>query len=434
MQVYLVNKKLMIKREFRLEYIYLLIWLCLHLSAANKFVCMTLLVVGLINMASIMVKLYNFQPGLILSTFIAFYLLYLIPVFFFDIPIASHYMFNSLDNYKLTLSIFVLFIILINLFLKKIKEQVIIAGRIQQIRSYPIFLIFSLIQLSIIVHVLLTATAIGGDSSYDQYISNLEHSNGLWEYFYIFYIISFLFMPNRYCKGVLWFVFIAYVYVSITRGYRIQMIQMAILFFILFLDGKMKNYYILIVSLFGLVAMELYGIWKLIGSFDLERIISSYESFDTILVSNQTEVFYSSTGVLSRLNDGHFDLGMQLSTLSAFILNFIWPSGLLWKGSRVLDYMYNSDIGGGGFCFGYFYFWFRLFGVGLIAYFVSWNLNNRIGNNVYKIVYLILFISLCPRWFAYEPTNHLVRLPLTLLIILVIILLVFKKNISLKKL
>jgi hypothetical protein len=389
------------------------------------------MLLGFLSVISLMRKTLNFQPGFLLVIFISFYLFYLVPVFTFDIPIGYHGLFNSANNYHRTLSIFVLFLVCFALFLKKTPGKIILKDKLPQIKSYPLFFLFLAIQVFIIFQALKSGAAIGGTSnSYDVYMSNLENSNGLWEYFYLVYFMAYLFAPNKFCKQhVLFLIFLTYIYVSITRGYRIQMIEMTFLFFILYVDGKFKNGFIIGGAIIGLVAMEVYGLYKIIGTLDLDYFINTFQSFNKVLISNQTEVFYSTTGVLALQSSGYLGWDVQWQTFFGFILNFIVPTGLLWHGSRVLDYMYNvSDIGGGGFCFGYFYFWFGLIGVVGIAYFIAWNLNNRISNNKYKIVYLMLLIALCPRWFAYEPTNHLIRLPLMLTLTYLIIITIFKKK------
>jgi hypothetical protein len=378
-------------------------------------------------------KTLNFQPGFLIIIFISFYLLYLIPVFAFNIPIGYHTYYNTPDNYLRTLSIFILFLIFINFFLKKIPYKVIIKDKLPQIKSYPFFFFLLIIQVYIIFQAIRSGASISGTAdSYDVYINNLENSNGLWEYFFLVYFLAYLLAPDKYCKYyVLIIIFFIYLYVSITRGYRIQLIEMTFLVFILYLDGKFKNSLIVGGAIIGLVAMEIYGLFKLIGKLDIEYFINTFQSFDTVLISNQTEVFYSTTAVLALQHSGYFGWDVLWQTFLAFIINFIVPTGLLWKGSRILDHMHNvSDIGGGGFCFGYFYFWFGIIGVIAIAYFISWNINNCVCNNKYKLIYLVLFIALCPRWFAYEPTNHLIRLPLTLVIAYMIIMVIFKKKIK----
>jgi hypothetical protein len=429
----LLSQKMFKRRPgFKVEYLYILGWGVLNILKIDFVTCNLLLALGFIAVISLMRKSLNFQPGLLMLIFISFYLIYLIPVFTFNIPIAYHTQYNTLQYYHKTLSIFILFLIFLTIFLKRMPNQIVLKNKLPVIKSSALFYVLLAIQVVIIIQAVSSGASIAGSSnSYEVYVNNLENSNGLWEYFYLVYFLAYLFAPNKYCKRhILLTIFLIYCYVSLTRGYRIQLIEMIFLVFILYVDGNFKNIFIVAGTLLGLVSMELFGLYKIAGKLDFDYFIHNFQNYDTVLVSNQTEVFYSTTAVLALKSSGYLGWAVQSQTFFAFVLNFIIPTGLLWKGSRVLDYLYISDIGGGGFCFGYFYFWFGIAGVIAIAYFVGWNLNNRASTNIYKIIYLILFIALCPRWFAYEPTNHLVRLPLMIVIAYFGIVMIFEKKVK----
>lgn len=382
-------------------------------------------------------KLINFQPGLLFLIFISTYLIYLIPLIFFNTPIASHSQFDNILYYNKTLSIFIFFLFSLNYFLFKsqdVSQKIILNSILKRYPSSGIFYSLLLFQLFIIVYASYKGQFILNSSdSYDAYRSNLENQNGLWEYFLIFYILSFIFSSNTKINRFLMLViYLLYFYISITRGYRIQLIQMTFLYFILFYDGKFSNKILILFSSFGLLLMELYGLVKVIGNVSSDIVNVAIDSNQMAFVTNQTEVFYSTTSVLTLQSQGHLGIGVQIETFFAFILNFIVPTGLLWNGSRVIDHVWQfAEIGGGGFCFGYFYFWFGYVGVILLALYLGKLFNARFKNSNIFILFLIFTISLTPRWFAYEPTNHLIRLPLTLVILYVFILNFFKKSNSL---
>lgn len=393
--------------------------------------------IGLFLIFAIGKKLINFQPGLLFLIFISTYLIYLIPLIFFNTPIASHSQFDNILYYNKTLSVFIFFLFSLNYFLfksKDVSQKIILNSILKRYPSSGIFYSLLLFQLFIIVYASYKGQFILNSSdSYDAYRSNLENQNGLWEYFLIFYILSFIFSSNTKINRFLMLViYLLYFYISITRGYRIQLIQMTFLYFILFYDGKFSNKILILFSSFGLLLMELYGLVKVIGNVSSDIVNVAIDSNQMAFVTNQTEVFYSTTSVLTLQSQGHLGIGVQIETFLAFILNFIVPTGLLWNGSRVIDHVWQfAEIGGGGFCFGYFYFWFGYVGVILLALYFGKLFNARFKNSNIFILFLIFTISLTPRWFAYEPTNHLIRLPLMLVILYVFILNFFKKSNSL---
>jgi hypothetical protein len=379
-------------------------------------------------------KLINFQPGLLFLIFISTYLIYLIPLIFFNTPIASHSQFDNIIYYNKTLNIFIFFLFSLNYFLleSKNKEQKIILNTtITRHPSNVVFYSLLIFQLFIIIYASIKGQFILNSSdSYDAYRSNLENQNGLWEYFLIFYILSFVFSARtRVSKILMLIIYLLYAYISITRGYRIQLIQMTFLYFILYYDGKFSNMVIILFSSFGLLFMELYGLVKVIGSLNTDIVNVAIDSNQMAFVTNQTEVFYSTTSVLTLQSQGHLGYAVQLETFLSFIINFIVPTGLLWNGSRVIDHVWQfAEIGGGGFCFGYFYFWFGYVGVFLLSLYLGKLFNSRFKKSNLFVLFLIFTISLTPRWFAYEPTNHLIRLPLTLILLYILILNIFKKS------
>jgi hypothetical protein len=353
-----------------------------------------------------------------------------VPVFFFDIPIAGHTEFVSENLYIKTLGLLVFFFVILNLFLKKrALEKLLIRKSLKKIRSWPIFLFFYLIQILIIASAIIKGSVvIGIEDSYSAYTENIDNQSGTWEYFYLVYMLCFLFSTMRFTKALMIISFILYCYVSITRGYRIQMIQMTILFFILYLDGLFKNMYLVLGLIFGLLSMEVLGVLKMIGGRDTSKIMDTLSGFDNFLLTTQTEVFYSTTAVLGLVEKNVIGLQIQAETFIGFLINIIAPSGLMWNGSRLLDHISKyAGIGGGGYCFGYTYFWMGYLGIILLALYIGWLLNSILSKNNLLLLVIILTISVCPRWFAYEPANYLFRLEIWLVIMYSFILLFLKK-------
>ncbi len=388
-------------------------------------------ILGFVSIIKIGIKFYNFQPGLIMIIFISTYLFYLIPVFFFDVNIASHTEYTDHSIYLKTLKLFIFFLVVFNLFLKKVAtDNFIINKSLNRINSIPLFFIFYSVQIFILIYGSIKGQQIiGKDQSYEIYASNLENQNGLWEYFYIVFFLSYFFTTSRKIELFLYFSFAIYCYLSFTRGYRIQMIEMIILFFILFFDGKFRNIHLILGSFFSLIIMEFFGILKTIGKFNSEQLINSFGNFGEIYLTNQTEVFYSTSTMLELANKNILDLYIRVETLFGFLINIIVPSGFMWQGSRLLDYIPRyAQIGGGGFCFGYVYFWLGYLGIILLSMYLGKLFSSLNTKKNWVIFFIILTTSICPRWFAYEPTNHLLRMQVLLVAVYLFVVINFKKK------
>lgn len=378
--------------------------------------------IGFICFLRLFLKFRLFQPGLILVIFISTYLFYLIPVFFFDVQIAGHIEYAEKQLYLKTLKLFIFFLVVFNLFLKKflIKEQFLINESLSGVKSISAFYLFFSIQIFILFYgISIGSVVIGQEDSYEVYRNNLISQNGLWEYFYIVYILSYLFSHReKSSNNLLFFSFLFYCYVSFTRGYRIQMIEMIIIFFILFLDGRFKNLLLILGSFFALILMEIFGILKNIGKLSLEQIVNSMNGYSEIFVTNQTEVFYSTSTMLGLAEKNILNFQIKLETFVGFLVNLFIPSGFMWDGSRLLDHIPKyAVIGGGGFCFGYIYFWLGYLGVFLLAMYLGILFSSILSKNNLLIILIIMTIGISPRWFAYEPTNHLFRMEFLLIFI-----------------
>ena len=157
-------------------------------------------VIGFICIYRLFDKFKLFQPGLLLIIFISTYLIYLIPVFFFDVQIAGHVEYVNKDLYIKTLKLFIFFLVIFNLFLNRVlfSNHFIIKKNLKCVNSSSLFFLFFTIQLFILFYGMSIGSAIiGQEDSYEAYRNNLTSQNGLWEYFYIVYILSYLFSSRK---------------------------------------------------------------------------------------------------------------------------------------------------------------------------------------------------------------------------------------------
>jgi hypothetical protein len=259
------------------------------------------------------------------------------------------------------------------------------------------------------------------DASYEIYAENLSQVSGLWEYFYILFIAAFVFANTKLKRLILLVIAIFYIIYSTLLGLRIQMIQMMFIFFVIFLDNKFKLPYIIVFSILGIISMELYGVIKFIGSLNIGNILYYYNGMGKEMLTNQTEVFYSSSVYIGAIQDGILTPGKRLVSALGLIENSIVPSAYVIEEARLPAYIQKyAHLGGGGLVSVQFYIWFGYAGVVLLAFGLAYFFNKLYSSNIFAVLG-ILIIGVFPRWFAYDPGNFLLRLPIYLFVFYLIL-------------
>lgn len=374
-----------------------------------------LLVVGILINLGVIWQLRRIQPALLMGIFLLSYLLYLVPYYFYDYIISAHTKYYRLDLYDKVLGIHVLFLTALFLFLKvDINRENLKLRNLIKPRSNPlIFCILYVIMLLIIFSIKGTSVLGGASDSYGTYIDNLEQQSGSVEYFYIFFTIAFYFTTSKIGRSSLLFLVALYCFMTITRGYRIQFVQMVILSFVLFFDGKFKTLFMIIMAFIGFVVSEIVNLLKLMGTVSFEEIVKLFEKADKpIIINNQTDVFYSSVVFIGLVEDNIYSFWNRGWSALGFIWNWFVPSSFVWIEARIPMYALQfTTLGGGGLVSAYFYVWFGYLGPVIIGFALAKFLNSTYSSGArknYKIV-CILVLSLYPRWFAYDPGNFLMR-------------------------
>lgn len=409
-----------INKHFLLKLILVLI--NISLIVLNVFLGLgkALLIMGILTNVFFIWEMRRIQPAVLMGVFFLSYIMYLIPYYFDDYIISAHPQYYKRELYDQMLGIHLLFLSSFLLFLKVNLNQnyLKLKDLIQPRDNVIVFCFLFLIMLAIIVSIK-GSSVLGG--TYGTYIDNLEGQGGSVEYFYIFFAIAFFFTTKKVFRYSLIFLLIYYCYITITRGYRIQFVQMIILAFVLFFDGKFKTMYMMIFAFFGFVISEIVGILKMMGSVSIDDMLTLFEKSDTgIIISNQTDVFYSSVVFLGLINDGILSFSLRIWSTLGFILNWFVPSSFVWKEARLPLFAHDyTSLGGGGLISAYFYVWFGYIGPILIGLVLAMLINKSYSTGEkksFKIV-TILVLSLYPRWFAYDPGNFLMRFSIYIFII-----------------
>lgn len=373
-------------------------------------------------------NLRRIQPLMIISLFMLTYQVYLFPYYVMGTTMGFHTQYYKAELFNKVLSIHTIFLLSIYNALSTRLQYVTYRFRdILPVRNN--FILFWMLT-GVLLLIIVTSKGdniLGmAEGSYDAYMENLEKQGGTWEYFYIFYGTAFLFANDRPKKLLMTMIFLAYCYLSLIRGYRIQMIQMILLYFTLFLDGRFKTKLIVVMTFVGLLTVEVYGIMKeLGGKIDISMIKDFLESKDGVMLTNQTEVFYSSAAFLGAINDGILGYSNRVLSILGFLENVFIPSTYVLKQGRVPEFISKyADIGGGGYVSAYFYVWFGLVGTIVAGALIAWLFNvmkTENGSN-YKKMALIIVICTTPRWFAYDPANFLFRLPIYTVVLYILLI------------
>jgi hypothetical protein len=248
---------------------------------------------------------------------------------------------------------------------------------------------------------------------YEKVESNSLGGLALYEYFLLFFLLGYLFSNKSVLKKRILFV-CAFLYClkAISFGGRIEALQFFLLIFILFFEKTFSLKSILIVLLIVYFFYDFFG--KIRGnpamlfnydySFVWKTFIFDYDNTDQI-INNQGDIWYSSIRVLGFIKDGILDTGDRLYSFLNWILSIFVPSKFVSAKANLSAYLQDVyPSGGGGFISMYFYTWLSFPGIVFIAAYLTKLINSAyISKNQYVILYAIVVLSTCPRWFVYNP-------------------------------
>jgi len=385
-----------------------------------------------LNIFFIILSLYNtnFSKYLLLSTswtniillyksrnqksfFIMFffwftYLLYTYPYFFFGTQISVYKIYQNDYNFTLTLIIHSIFLIFFNLFFKTVTFVKDPKLKIRIKDNYLFFLGSILIMLFIVIFGK-AGESIFSSGGYGKNSTNNFLNLAIYEYFYIFFLLALKYSKLKKNRLIIIFI-ISFFYImkNLAFGGRIESLQLLLLIFLLFISFKISNKLFYFGAIIGYYIFDIFG--RIRGNpyiiFEDLGFLNPFNFNKTIIINNQTDVFYNSTAFIGLVNDNLFDISFRLKSFIYFVIGLFAPSKYipqeytLWKAGINLGVNY----GGGGLVSSIIYTWLGVFGVILIAYFFAKVFNNfNKSKNEYINIYIIMLLTTFPRWFAYSP-------------------------------
>ncbi|WP_371017772.1 hypothetical protein [Pseudalkalibacillus sp. JSM 102089] len=365
-------------------------------------------IIGLLTVTIIILLywLYEYRQNKVLSVIIIYmstYFFYMIPYLFYDISFATRMTYQSFELTIISIKDITLFTNLFLLFLFytlenhkiKLKSKVI---KRDNVLVYAICLIvlffFSILTMqgpTILTGVYKTDTAL------ERY--------GFIDYAVFFVIIAYLFSNTRRKDLLLLLATVLYMTITLLYGYRMRVLQMGFLLFIIYFEN-IKTYKVYLIAFLGFVFMSVFSVYRSKGNFGLYEMMGLKDS--GVIVSNQGGVLLTSNMYLGLLEDNVIDTSIRVKTFignlfSIFISQNALPSEYVLSKFTAQFF----QIPGGGFISSYLHIWLGpigiLIGAYIIAKIVSVPFKNKITNIL--MVYSITILVTTPRWYAYNPIN-----------------------------
>lgn len=358
-------------------------------------------------------------------------ILYLIPTYFFGIPLSEFRKYNRQYLFDKTLFIQTFFLVCFYIFSYTGKEYYPIRLHIKRYNSSIVFWSLFGVTMFSILFLFKGNIMLGKTNAYAIYKNNLMVESGLPEYLIIFLIIMFIFGKSKYKNCALIIITLLYTAKLVLLGYRVQSLAALLFIYFAFFDGKFKQSVVVGGSMIGMIAMLIFGKVKDgIYDFSLDKLF--FDAGYGFVMSHQTNMYYSSTVYLGFIEDGILNLKTRMVSSIGFILNTIIPSkyikAFIPEGQLAVWGHNYTPYGGGGLPAVYFYVWFGIMGVLILAIGLSKIIkatslrDSRKKHSVLHDIMALTIIITSPRWIFYDPGNFLFRIPIYIIILYVLIL------------
>ena len=229
--------------------------------------------------------------------------------------------------------------------------------------------------------------------------------SSLFEYFFVFYLISFVFSFNRKkYKYILYFLAAFYVAKNTLYGGRIESLMCVLFLLVVDLQTKIKFKFLLLGIVCGYVLMSIIGLIRAYG-FSWDFIAENLFSKTDVITTQESDVNYSSVRILEMVRLNFITTAQRFHSFALFIMSIFISKDSLPK---LVDLStYNQTIypcGGGGLISAFFYVFLGHIGVIFIGYVIAKILSFGVrSKNTFKNLFFVLAYTTMPRWFAYYP-------------------------------
>ena len=236
----------------------------------------------------------------------------------------------------------------------------------------------------------------------------------LYEYLLIPFAISMIYRQHSLLHNVLLVIFIAlYSIVALSKGGRVEIIQIVIVYFLLntLILSKYSWKTIISLTIIGYIGLEFWGLYRFSYDLAFGDLINQFSSeiFSSIHVpvevSHHGDVNYASMRIIGLKDEGYVHVFNGLLSGLLYPFSMILPAHFLPLEYDMARYKTGLfPVGGGGLMPAYFYAWFGWLGVIGSATALFLLINRFISSkNSYCVFYVILVLSTFPRWYSYTP-------------------------------
>ena len=367
-------------------------------------------------MQIVVLKLYNkTQPLIIFSLYLFVYFLYLVPYFYFGMQLSSYTIYQNEHYYNMIAFMFYLFylgMLLAGKFRIKEKGQRIFDNCSFSTKKYQRIIFYGLFAAVFLMSLRQGQNVINGDSvSYQLYMENLENVNSM----PLYAIMLMAFLPlifkrdssGRFKIGMLYFIFACF---CITRGLRIIMAPLALLAFLVFFEGKVKNKWLYVMLFVGYSLLILANAIKMNMEMQMSTLFS--EGDEDYILSHHSDMLYGSAAGIGLIENGIVTPFQRVILNITYILEAAIPPSFFpdeYKFPQIISSA--TDIGGGGLCIlAAFYMWGYL-GIILLGYwFTRFVCKSYHSTSSFRALMCVVVLVFFPRWASYD-FNNLIRFP-----------------------
>ena len=379
-------------------------------------------------------RLYDFPAILFMVCFSLLFPFYVLPFVFFGIRISDYSEFQESNFFFIFLMVHNFFYVglLAGRGVKNFNGSYRLSQGLPVLHGDLPAILFSVV-LFFMVLMFRGKNIFLADNPYYAYTENLEVESGLPEYSLLIVFALALFKNlGNLATIIVRVVFAWLLYSLIIRGYRVQLLMVVVLYFLLNYESFVRSSYVVILFVIGFAIFALLGIVKDGGVENLDLKMVFFDDSPGFVLSHHTGVIYSSLAIVGGIHEGNITIADRAMNSLGIFINSVVPSGLVNSfipQANIAMYAKNfTRTAGGVYAPIAFYSCLGWCGPILFGYFLSklfYGAANCAGKS--KLQYFIscwaiVAAATFPRWISYDVGNFLFRLPIYSAVLLIILI------------
>ncbi|QZE13426.1 hypothetical protein K4L44_12660 [Halosquirtibacter laminarini] len=337
-----------------------------------------------------------------------------LPLFYSNIPGGARVQYQSIDLYSEVYFSYLLFIIPLYFFTPRIKQRFFLRSHIPQYKSNTIYTI-CVFMLFFFLFFGISGESIISSGGYGR--GEVTSLGGFSEYYVVFTILGIIYSGGKKIKkGLIVFLTFIIVLKFMLYGGRIALVQMFLLFFLLFFDTNSRHFslktiiaiillsfYILLV----LACLRTRFIYYIKNGSVLKLLYAPFENDFMKTLSfafgNQNDIVYASS-VFTQYAE---KIGLFARTKLFFYncMALFLPYSLLPKDANIVFSIQKTfaNTGGGTLISTYYYLFLGNFGSILIGSIIGLVIRRFYRVPKQSLLFVLIFmLFLYPRWFGYN--------------------------------